>query len=230
MKRAPTLLLIGCLLAAAGCGREAATVAPTATATATSAAAVPASESASAPDAEERARAAGADFSARLKNALMAELQSGGPVAAVDFCHVQAPRMADEVARAHGVRLGRVSVPGRNRNPAQDPTGWQLDAVQGFQRAVDAGAPPAEQVMLATEGLPQGIAARFAKGIAVEPPCLACHGKQLAPPLQDALAAHYPGDRATGFEAGDLRGLLWVEVPVAAGAPAGPDHAREKRQ
>ena len=30
-----------------------------------------------------------------------------------------------------------------------------------------------------------------------------------------ALARHYPGDTATGFEAGDLRGALWVEVPAS---------------
>lgn len=179
---------------------------------------------------EGRAKAAAADFSGQLKRALMAELQAGGPVRAVDFCHAQAPRIAEQVAQTHGVRLGRVAVPGRNRNPAQDPTGWQLDAAQAFQLAVDAGGKPAEQVRLLTTGLPDGVAARFAKGIAVEPPCLACHGRQIAEPVRQVLARHYPGDRATGFDVGDLRGLLWVEVPVGARAAADPTTAKENRQ
>ena len=53
------------------------------------------------------------------------------------------------------------------------------------------------------------------RGIAVEPVCLACHGKALSPETTTALRRHYPDDAATGFDAGDLRGALWVEVPAA---------------
>jgi hypothetical protein len=44
---------------------------------------------------------------------------------------------------------------------------------------------------------------------------MACHGPSdsLAPDVADALALHYPDDRATGFTEGDLRGWFWVEVP-----------------
>jgi hypothetical protein len=34
------------------------------------------------------------------------------------------------------------------------------------------------------------------------------------------LAEKYPGDQATGYAVGDLRGLAWVELP--AGARAAP--------
>ena len=47
--------------------------------------------------------------------------------------------------------------------------------------------------------------------------CLACHGSEVSPEVREAIAARYPGDRATGFAVGDLRGALWVEVP--AGTP-----------
>lgn len=215
MKRGCGMGLMACVALLAGCGQQAGDGGAASTVTTTSGGAVA--------TAEARAKAAAVDFSGQLKTALMAELQAGGPVHAVDFCHAQAPRIAEQVAKAHGVRLGRVAVPGRNRNPAHDPAAWQLEAVEAFQQAVDAGGPPAEQVRLLTAGLPEGVAARFAKGIAVEPPCLACHGKQIAPEVHDVLARHYPGDRATGFDVGDLRGLLWVEVPVDAAARPRPE-------
>ena len=39
--------------------------------------------------------------------------------------------------------------------------------------------------------------------------------------VRTAIAERYPDDRATGFDVGDLRGALWVEVPSATPAPTG---------
>ena len=121
----------------------------------------------------------------------------------------------------HDVRLGRVALPGRNRNPAQQADGWQLDTLQAFQAAVDGGAAAGEQVAVVRDGLPEGVALRMMRGIATEAPCLACHGKDVAEPVRAAIDQRYPDDHATGFAVGDLRGALWVEVPVAANAEAG---------
>jgi len=35
----------------------------------------------------------------------------------------------------------------------------------------------------------------------------------LAPDLKAKLAELYPNDQATGYAAGDLRGVFWVELP-----------------
>ncbi len=161
----------------------------------------------------ELAQSAGQEFSALLKSALVARLQAEGPVAAIDFCHDEAPRIADAVMAERGVRLGRVAVPGRVRNPANAPGGWQGEALAEIQRAVEAGGAPGEQKLVRREDLPAGVALRLARGIPVEAPCLACHGSNIAPPVAAALARHYPDDAATGFALGDLRGALWVEVP-----------------
>lgn len=161
-----------------------------------------------------RAREAAAAFSGQLRQRLQAAMQSGGPVAAVAVCQAEAPRIAEAVMATHDVRLGRVAVPGRNRNPGHVATGWQRAELEAFARAVAAGAPAGEQVAVIRDGLPAGVALRMMRGIATEPGCLACHGRTLAPEVQAAIAAHYPGDAATGFDAGDLRGALWVEVPA----------------
>lgn len=115
----------------------------------------------------------------------------------------------------HGVRLGRVAAPGRNRNPAHAADDWRLETLQAFQQAVDDGAEAGEQVSVARHDLPDGVALRMMRGIATRQGCLACHGGAVEPDVREAIAARYPGDGATGFEVGDLRGALWVEVPAA---------------
>ena len=77
-----------------------------------------------------------------------------------------------------------------------------------------AGTPVADLVQVQDADLPAGVDLRLLRGIPVEPMCLACHGKALADDTRAALQRLYPGDGATGFSAGDLRGALWVEVPT----------------
>lgn len=163
-----------------------------------------------------RAQAAAKAFSASLKQALAAELAKGGTTGAITFCHAQAPKIAAQVAGEYGVRIGRVPVPGRQRSPANAPEAWQADGLRALMARHDAGTPVAELVQVVDSGLPDGVALRMMRGIPVEPACLACHGKALAGDTRAALERLYPGDTATGFDAGDLRGALWVEVPAAA--------------
>ncbi|WP_240098305.1 Tll0287-like domain-containing protein [Thermomonas flagellata] len=167
--------------------------------------------------ARERAQAAARDFSTQLKSALMAKLGQGGTEGAIAFCHDEAPKIAARVGAAHGVRLGRVPVPGRIRNPANAAQDWQAAVLADFQARAAAGTAPGELVAVQDHGLPPGVALRMMRGIAVEPACLACHGKTLSPQTAAALRRLYPGDTATGFEVGDLRGALWVEVPAGEG-------------
>ncbi len=45
-------------------------------------------------------------------------------------------------------------------------------------------------------------------------PCTVCHGTQLAPAVQEALAARYPSDQATGYGVGELRGAFTLRKPL----------------
>lgn len=214
MKRYSPVLALALL---AGCAGEAA---PEAEATAppepevvAQAAPVPAGEPA--PDAQARGQAAMREFGDRLRNELRAAMSEDGPAGAVSFCHDQAPRIADEVMATHGVRLGRVAVAGRNRNPGNAHGGWQGELLDSFQQAVDTGGAPEAQMAVIRDQVPAGVELRMARGIRVEAACLMCHGDNIAPPIAERLAALYPEDRATGFLEGDLRGLVWVEVPAA---------------
>jgi len=163
-----------------------------------------------------RARTAAIDFSDKLRGTLQQAMRTGGPEAAVDVCYSAAPRLAEQVMHEHGVRLGRVALPGRNRNRLHAADGWQLSALREFQTAVENGEAAADQLMVQRDGLPEGVALRMIRGIATEPGCLPCHGAAVTQSVRETIARRYPGDDATGFKVGDLRGALWVEVPLAA--------------
>ncbi|WP_202842639.1 Tll0287-like domain-containing protein [Luteimonas saliphila] len=169
----------------------------------------------------ERAKAAATAFSTQLRGTLQAAVAEGGPTAAIGVCSTDAPRIADAVMAEHDLHLGRVALPGRNRNPAQAADNWQLATLQRFQQAVAGGAAAGEQLSVTRDGLPAGVSLRMMRGIATEPGCPACHGKHVAPDVRDAIALRYPDDGATGFDIGDLRGALWVEVPTRIATPTG---------
>ncbi len=162
----------------------------------------------------ERAQAAAKAFASTLKSALSSRMAEAGPPGAVEFCSAEAPKIAARIGAEYGVRIGRVPVPGRQRNPENAATEWQAPILAGFQRNVSAGARPGDQMDVRTIDLPADVSLRMMRGIAVEPQCLACHGKAPAADTLAAIARHYPADTATGFDAGDLRGALWVEVPA----------------
>ena len=196
------LLLSPLLAVLVACSAESAAPPPVVAAATTATTAPPV------PSAKERAQAAAKTFSTSLKQALGAELAKGGTSGAIAFCNTEAPKIAARVADEHGVRIGRVPVPGRQRSPANAAQPWQADGLAALQARLDAGTPMADLVQVVDHGL------RMMRGIPVEPMCLACHGKALAADTRTALQRFYPGDTATGFDAGDLRGALWVEVPV----------------
>ncbi len=202
MTRGALFIGIAVLTLAACAGKPVASVAPAAPATADVQ-----------PDLQ-RAKSAAQAFSTRLREQLMQQMGQGGPVAAVNFCASEAPVIAAAVEQEYGVKLGRVAVPGRNRNPGNLAHGWQAEALAQVSSAVAQGGKPQDQVVVMRDGLPSNVALGFFKGIAVEPACLGCHGSSIAPPVAAAIRAHYPDDHATGFSAGDLRGGLWVEVPT----------------
>ncbi len=150
---------------------------------------------------------AAAEFSGRLRTALQSAMRAGGPVAAIEVCHQQAPTIATEVGAERGLLVRRTGVRLRNPGNVADPMDQQL--MEDFSRQMAEGADPANLSDLSST--PDG-RLRYSRAIPVEAVCLACHGETLAPAVSEAVGAHYPEDRATGFRLGELRGLLVVET------------------
>lgn len=164
-------------------------------------------------EAQRRARAAAADLGSTLRARLQAQLTATGPAAAIDFCRTEAPRVAAEVAARHRLRVGRTAL--RVRSSTNAPGAWQSAVLDRFAAEAAAGRAPES---LESAEIQQGTL-RWARGLRTEGVCTLCHGAALPGDVTLALQRSYPGDRATGFAEGDLRGLIWVEVPEEAAPP-----------
>lgn len=125
---------------------------------------------------------------------------AGGPVAAIDACRVRAPEIASKLS-TDGVRIGRSSH--RLRNPANRGPEWIEATLEAYVDEPDSRVP----VVVEFDGDRVG----YIEPIITQPMCVSCHGDALAGPLAAEIERLYPDDEATGFAAGDLRGLFWVE-------------------
>ncbi len=160
------------------------------------------------------ARAASQTFAKTLKGQLMAAMKAEGPVGAISVCQQIAPAIAAQYS-TDGLHIGRTAL--KLRNPANAPDAWERETLLGFQAAMEKGVAPAELERFAFfPNKNGGKTFRYMKAIPVGQPCLACHGSNLAPAVQNALDEHYPEDQATGFALGDLRGAFTVSKEITA--------------
>jgi hypothetical protein len=140
-----------------------------------------------------------------FKQQLKAALESGmaeGPAAAIGVCRDEAPAIAASLS-TNGVTMGRTSH--RLRNPENRPPAWAAPLLDRYAAGEASGG--------ATVALDGGLTG-YVEPITVQPVCMACHGTTLAPGVAGALTRLYPDDAATGFAAGDFRGLFWVTYPT----------------
>lgn len=167
-------------------------------------------------DAERRAvdgaREAAQHLGRTLRTRLLAAMEEG-PEAGARVCAEEAQALSAQAAEERGARAGRSSL--RLRNEANEGPEW----VRAWLRA--HGERPAEGVAPAAGVAGEPPVARFVAPIAVEGPCVLCHGDPAGIPaeVRAILAERYPRDRATGYAPGDLRGALWAELPVEELSP-----------
>ncbi len=156
---------------------------------------------------EQQAQSLVQQFAGRLKPKLQQGLASGGPVEAIAVCATEAPAIAAELSADSDWQVKRVS--SRNRNPAASPDSWEAATIESFEQQLAAGAEP--DSLQRGQMTPQGY--RFARAQIAEPMCLMCHGQNIAEPVAEALARHYPQDQATGYRAGEIRGIFSLLKP-----------------
>lgn len=152
----------------------------------------------------------GAAYLAPFKQKLKRELQDGlahGPFTAIDACKVEAPKIADSLSH-DGVRLGRTSH--LLRNPDNTAPNWVEPFLDAYLADENNRAPRVVSLPDDREG--------YIEPIMLQPLCLACHGESLAKDVESQIDTLYPQDEARGFKVGDLRGVFWVEYPVASAA------------
>ncbi len=139
-----------------------------------------------------------------LMEKLVAAIGEGGPVSAINVCKTVAPDSAVQAGKVHGVSIGRTSY--KLRNTDNLPPAWAVPFVEARR---------ASPVVLRDESSGT-LAALFP--IKLKSECLQCHGaaEDIQPDVREAIQKAYPGDSATGFKEGELRGWFHVTVPPAA--------------
>lgn len=149
-----------------------------------------------------------------LLGRLVAALEEGGPAQAAEFCSREALRLTAQVQDSVGGGLVLKRTSFRYRNPANAPDPAEEEALRYFEEGIrrGAGARPAHYVQRFSED-----EFRYYKPLFVAELCTGCHGhpETFLPELRQVLADRYPGDLATGYEVGQLRGVLRVSVPAA---------------
>jgi hypothetical protein len=149
-----------------------------------------------------QAQRASQQFQERLKAALMAAIEQGGPAAAIEVCAASAPAIARELSTG-GLTVGRTSA--RLRNPTNAPPPWLAAQLATWATQPAASRKPTSLT------LPGGAVA-FAAPISMQPVCATCHGAAVADDVKAAIAARYPNDAAIGFGPDELRGAVWATV------------------
>ena len=175
-------------------------------------------ETATLAQARARADQAISEMQRQLKLELQTALQQGGGVAAIRVCRERAPAIATQMNQRFGVTIRRTSE--RWRNPANAPDTFESGVLKQFAAAA-AAAPDVNQLrfeeVLNGSGAPR---LHVMQAIALQGPCVMCHGSELSDEIRDSLRLLYPADHATGFQPGELRGAFSVSVPLSSAAPA----------
>jgi hypothetical protein len=160
------------------------------------------------------ARSAAKDLSEAVRGLLMQELRTGGFEGAVAVCATRAQAKAAEYRRTSGNDVRRVSL--RERNPANKPDAHERAVLESFDRLAAAARPGAEHWEVVREDGRESL--RYLKPLVASAMCLTCHGERarIPPAVQSVITREYPGDRATGFSEGDVRGAISVRVPLSS--------------
>jgi hypothetical protein len=149
-----------------------------------------------------------------LVTRLTAALEEGGPAGAVEFCSSEAIPLtsAIQAGMEGGLTLKRTSF--RYRNSANAPDEAEEAALLRFERSLQGPEGPLSHLTQRVSETEY----RYYEPLYVGEPCLQCHGvpERLAPGVGVILEERYPGDLATGYAAGDFRGLIRVSVPSTA--------------
>lgn len=169
--------------------------------------------------AEQQALAAEAreiikQYAGALQKTLKASIMTSGPASAIKTCNVHAPGISQQTAALTGWEISRTSE--KVRNPAHRPNQWEAEVLRDFARKAGNGAAIGSLehfAVIKENGQP---VFRYMKAIEVKSLCLNCHGPHVAGPVKDAIDDLYPGDQATGYRDGDLRGAFTLKKPLGS--------------
>lgn len=176
-----------------------------------------AQEAPSGPDADRITKARGAikGLAEGLKEKLQTAMKEGGPVAALDVCKIDAPKITAARSAESGMSVTRTAL--KVRNAGNAPDDFEKRVMEKFVADIKGGADAMKLEHAEVVEKDGKKTFRYMKPIMTAGnPCLACHGatSELKPEVAAKIKELYPADQATGFAAGDLRGAFTVKQVV----------------
>lgn len=146
------------------------------------------------------------EYADTLTPMLKGAIDRDGPVGAIAVCHDAAPRVAAELGARSGWSIRRTSLKARNSGAVASP--YERTVMEDFQARLAGGADIATLARAEIVEEDGGKVFRLMKAIPTAELCVTCHGGALKPEVKAKLDELYPGDTATGFKPGDMRGAF----------------------
>lgn len=148
-----------------------------------------------------------------LINEVSVAVAKSGAEKAIDVCHLKALPLTGEIIAGMPriTAVKRTSL--RLRNPANAPDEAEKLALNKVQEDLTTGILP--KVLVQRLDRPgEKSEWRVYRPVGVAQQCVNCHGPPdtLAPGVQSKLTGLYPADQATGYAAGQWRGLIRVSI------------------
>ncbi|MGB5242617.1 MAG: DUF3365 domain-containing protein [Lutimonas sp.] len=140
-----------------------------------------------------------------LTTQLTQKLAEGGLEHALTFCNENAILITENIARNYHADVQRISH--KNRNPINRATPEDLAIINSFIEDVEQK----KELKPILDGNDTFV--KYYAPILTQEKCLTCHGvvgKEVYKRTDSLIKNLYPTDLATGFQAGDLRGVWKV--------------------
>ena len=141
-----------------------------------------------------------------LQQKVAAVVREEGPENAFSACRLNFAGVTDRLSDQSGWQIRRTAF--RVRNPANAADDWELDVLKRFVQRQQEGVDLQTFEFAKLLSVDGRRVFRYMKPIIMQDSCLPCHGQNLSPAVVRKIKEKYPGDQATGFAAGDLRGAF----------------------
>lgn len=145
----------------------------------------------------------------KMGGGLKSHLKKGGPIAAAEYCSINAQSMTAEINKGlkDGVTIKRVSL--NPRNQINTPTKDEKIILESLENLKAQGVilPP-----YFLEEMPNGDYKYYKPIVIDKPVCLKCHGNISGNKVGNWMKEHYPQDKAINHKMGDIRGVAVVEI------------------
>ena len=140
-------------------------------------------------------------------------IQSDGIIKAIDVCKEEAYDITDDLEEKLGKNVSIKRVSNKYRNPKNAPDKYEIEALAWFEEQIAQGNMLPKVYGQKIQRNKNEIY-RFYKPMKMQTKCLLCHGDEeaLMPSVAERVKKLYPNDRATGYQEGDFRGVIRVEI------------------